>query len=340
MADQTEHISDEKVPETAAVWIREGAAVAVATVAQTWGSAPRPAGSQLAIREDGTFVGSVSGGCVEAAVIHEGLDAISSGKARLVEYGVSNTQAWDVGLACGGKISIYVKPVQDGHEVTRLAELRAIKTPCVEITNLHTDETSIIELSTGELPTELVKTVTEMIESDRSGIVEAGTQSFLINTHNPPLRLVIIGAVHIAQALTEIATTAGYNITVIDPREAFANAQRFRDIEISLDWPDEALKVLQPDARTAIVTLTHDPKIDDPALHAALNSKAFYIGSLGSNKTHNARLERLRRAGFSEEQLERIHGPVGLDIGSKSPAEIAVSILAEITSVLRLGKGR
>lgn len=151
---------------------------------------------------------------------------------------------------------------------------------------------------------------------------------------NPPLRMIIIGAVHITQNLVDIARQCGYQVSVIDPRQAFATASRFPDVELVTDWPDKALETLEPDMRTAIITLTHDPKLDDPALDVALNSNAFYIGALGSQKTQGARLKRLRERGFSEQQYSRIHGPIGLDIGAKSPAEIAVSIMAEITASL------
>jgi len=160
-----------------------------------------------------------------------------------------------------------------------------------------------------------------------------------VHVYTPPLRLILVGAVHIAQPLAPMAALAGYAVTVVDPRGAFATDARFPGVALSTDWPDEALEALAPDRRTAVVTLTHDPKLDDPALEVALRSDAFYIGALGSRKTHGRRLARLREAGFDEAMMARIHGPVGLSIGARSPAEIALSILSEITQVLRTGKG-
>ncbi|PKP78294.1 MAG: xanthine dehydrogenase [Alphaproteobacteria bacterium HGW-Alphaproteobacteria-3] len=181
----------------------------------------------------------------------------------------------------------------------------------------------------------LIKAISQVLAGDRGAVVEGPDGDWFLNPFNPPLRLMLVGAVHIAQPLALIGSLAGYDVTVIDPRTSFASAERFPDVALVTDWPDEAMAALAPDARTAIVTLTHDPKLDDPALHAALRSPAFYIGSLGSKKTHAARVARLAEAGFAQDDIARIHGPVGLSIGAKSPAEIAVSIMAEITETLR-----
>ena len=175
------------------------------------------------------------------------------------------------------------------------------------------------------------------LREDKARTVETPEGEVFINVFNPPLRLLIAGAVHIAQPLARMAALAGYDVTIIDPRRAFATAERFPGVALLTEWPDAGVAELRPDARTAIVTLTHDPKLDDAALSTALNSNSFYIGCLGSKKTHAARLERLRMAGFDEAALARIHGPVGLAIGAKSPAEIAISILAQMTSILRGG---
>jgi xanthine dehydrogenase accessory factor len=170
---------------------------------------------------------------------------------------------------------------------------------------------------------------------DRSGIAESEEGEFFVNIYNPPLKLVIVGAVHIAQALIPIARLAGYDITVIDPRGAFASAERFPDVTLLAEWPDEALPKIEIDRRTAMIALTHDPKVDDPALTAALESTCFYVGALGSKKTHAARLERLTAAGLEPDMLARIHAPIGLAIGARGPAEIAISIMAEMTRALR-----
>lgn len=217
-----------------------------------------------------------------------------------------------------------------------LQQHRQAKVPVVLATNLVSHEQVLISPETPARDEGLQAAATSAIRSDRSTVYTTsdGTDWFL-NVYNPPLRLIVVGAVHIAQPLARMGNIAGFAVTVVDPRESFASDTRFPDVTLSTEWPDQALAALDIDARTAIVTLTHDPKLDDPALEVALKSQAFYIGSLGSKKTHAARLERLTGKGFSVEEQARIHGPVGLNIGGKSPAEIAISILAEVTSVLR-----
>jgi xanthine dehydrogenase accessory factor len=188
--------------------------------------------------------------------------------------------------------------------------------------------------SDGQFTSEVQDAIRAALAADASGVIETANGAVFVEVWNPPLRLLLIGAVHIGQALAPMACLAGYRVTVIDPRSAFASASRFPGVEIVAEWPDEVLPGLKPDRRTAIVTLTHDPKIDDPALLAALRSDAFYIGALGSRKTHGKRCGRLAEAGVPADQIARIHGPVGLAIGALTPAEIAISILAQITAVL------
>ena len=193
------------------------------------------------------------------------------------------------------------------------------------------DQWLIDESSDGGASEAIAVLTRAAIVEDRSQIVDCEGATLFIHVHNPPLRMVMVGAVHIAQALSPMAASTGYRVTIIDPRGAFATEERLPGVDISNEWPDEALRRMKPDLRTAVVTLTHDPKLDDAALQVALSSEAFYIGSLGSKKTHRARLNRLERLGFDKAACDRIHGPVGLPIGAKSPAEIAVAILAEIT---------
>jgi len=183
----------------------------------------------------------------------------------------------------------------------------------------------------------LAQAAKKALIDDKPITVDGPDGAVFINVFNPALRLIIVGAVHIAQPLSVMASLAGYGVTIIDPRTAFASPDRFPGLALDHDWPDQAMTKAAPDRRTAIVLVTHDPKLDDPALHVALRSSAFYIGALGSKKTHGARHERLKAAGFSADEIARIHGPVGLDIGAKSPAEIAISILAEMTRDLRQG---
>lgn len=220
----------------------------------------------------------------------------------------------------------------------RLNEAREAGRAVVLATDLSSGETRLIDAEAGAnydfCGADIENDVLAALRNNRSAIMETPKGDIFLNVFNPPLKLVIVGAVHIAQALIPIAAALSYNITVIDPRGAFADDQRFGGLYVSPDWPDEALEKIDIDARTAVVTLTHDPKLDDAALAVALKSDAFYIGSLGSRKTHAARLERLKRLEFGEESLARIHGPVGLNIGARSAAEIAVSIMAQITQVL------
>jgi len=323
-------ISD-SIPEIALDWHRQGKGAALATVVETWGSAPRQAGSQLVISGAGEIMGSVSGGCVEGAVVTEALAALEDGIPRLLTFGVSDETAFSVGLACGGTIRILVEPVGEDAPSLPVALLDGIVTARAArraaALEVRLSDWSRRLLSPGEDPAADAR-----FRSDRSGTEEDGR---FLAIHNPPLRLIIVGAVHIAQALVSIARTCGYDPTLIDPRSAFGSAARFPGETLIEDWPDEALEALSPDARTAIVTLTHDPKLDDPAIRFALRSPAFYLGCLGSTKTHAKRVERLRGAGFTEAEIARIHAPVGLDIGAKTPAEIAVSIMAQITAALR-----
>ncbi|MDE4133627.1 XdhC family protein [Phaeobacter sp. QD34_3] len=315
----------ENAPEVALAWHGDGTGAALATVVQTWGSAPRRAGSQLVVGGDGRIEGSVSGGCVESAVVFEALEAIQDGQHRLLEFGVSDDDAFAVGLACGGTIKVLVEPVGGALPVDLLEELvaaRKARQALAYEVNLETGARRLVRDGYGD-----------RLRMDRSGLEEDGKTFVAI--HNPPLRLIVVGAVHIAQALVPMARIAGYDPVVIDPREAFAAAARFPGERLMDDWPDEAVEKLGLDARTALVLLTHDPKLDDPALEAALGADCFYIGALGSTRTHAKRVERLTAAGFTAEQIGQIHGPIGLDIGAAGPSEIAVSILAEMTAVLR-----
>ena len=189
------------------------------------------------------------------------------------------------------------------------------------------------------LPDAATEAAREALRADQSRQVEAGDGTYFVHVHNPAARMVIVGAVHITQALAGMAETAGYDVIVCDPRRAFADDARFPAVEVSTEWPDDALNRLVPDLRTAVVTLTHDPKIDDPALEVAVRAPVFYIGALGSRRTHGKRLERLREKGFSDDELGRIHAPIGLAIGARSPAEIAVSIMAQVTQVRRASPG-
>lgn len=324
--------SFDAILETALDWHRAGKGAVLATVVQTWGSAPRPVGSQLAISGTGEIAGSVSGGCVEGAVVAEAMEALEDGNSRILEYGISDNDAFAVGLACGGTIRVMVEPVGSALPELLLADLVGARAERRKVAYIVNTSTWTRRLAIPNDAT-LGEVLPDRFRGDRSGFEE---ETF-IAIHNPPLRMAVIGAVHIAQPLMQMARLAGYDAVLIDPREAFGSSARFPGEKILLEWPDEALAVYGLDARTAVVTLTHDPKLDDPAIIAALGSDVFYLGSLGSTRTHAKRSVRLVDAGFSQKDIARIHAPVGLDIGARSPAEIAIAVMAEITQVLRRG---
>jgi xanthine dehydrogenase accessory factor len=223
----------------------------------------------------------------------------------------------------------------------RLLEARAAKRPAAHLRWLRQGEEALVVAGEavvgGPLAPEILDAVRSAHRRDKGTTIEPARGPLFIQVFNPPLRLIVVGAVHIAQSLVPMASLAGYDVTVVDPRRAFASDARFPGVDVRQDWPDEALEALQPDARTAVVTLTHDPKLDDPALDVALRSDAFYIAALGSKRTHAARLERLGALGHEAATLERIYGPAGLSIGAVSPAEIALAVTAEMTQVLRQG---
>jgi xanthine dehydrogenase accessory factor len=334
------------VLEVAAQWRRAGRRVAIATVVATWGSSPRPVGSQLAVDDCGRFVGSVSGGCVESAVISQAQAIIATCQPRLIEYGINNRHAWEQGLACGGRVHIFLEPLEwKADLLDRLLVLRRAKHPVVVATDL---DSGVQALFAGEddpvavegFDTWFALLAANALKQDRSALIEEDGRRVFLHVFNPPPRLVIVGAVHIAEPLARIAALADYEVVIIDPRRAFAGRDRFAGAAVVAAWPDEALASLALDHRTAVVTLTHDPKLDDAALQTALTSPAFYIGCLGSTKTQAARLDRLRARGFGESALGRIRGPIGLPIGAKTPAEIAIAILAEITEIRRHGSKR
>jgi len=315
-------------PEQALAFHRAGKGAALATVVETWGSAPRRTGAMLAVSGEGDLVGSVSGGCVEGAVVTEALEALEDGGSRLLSFGVSDDDAFAVGLACGGTIRVLVEPVggAGGMPVDLLNALcsaRAAREKAAYVVDTASWVRHLAEPGA----------FGARFRADRSGFEEDGRT--FVAVHNPPLRLICVGAVHIAQALLPMARIAGYDPVVIDPRPAFAAEHRFPGETIHEAYPDEVLADLGLDSRTALVLLTHDPKIDDAALEPALRSECFYIGALGSTRTHAKRVTRMQEAGHSEAAIGRIHGPIGLDIGAAGPAEIAVSILAEMTQVLR-----
>jgi xanthine dehydrogenase accessory factor len=326
-------------------WRADGHPVGFATVVSTWGSAPRPVGGHMAVCATGTFVGSVSGGCVEAAVVDVARTVMSESAPRVVEYGVSDDDAWAVGLACGGRVRISVVPVgAAGLDDASLAELiraREALEPVVLASWLGTGKHALLGMD--ERPdrgtaTELSAPTREALLTDRATLLEIDGHEVFLRPHNRPARLIVVGAAHVTQSLVPMASEAGLDVVVVDPRAAFGSVERFPDVRLVRAWPDQALAELGLDHRTAVVTVTHDPKIDDPALLAALRAEPFYIGALGSRRTHASRLERLEAQGVARADLARIRAPGGLDIGARTPQEIALSIVAQVVQELRAGR--
>lgn len=330
---------DDAALAAALTWLREGRPAALATVVETWGSSPRPLGSLLAATADGAFEGSVSGGCVEGAVVTECASVLRTGAAQLLDFGVSNEHAWEVGLACGGRLNVFIERIDDADLLEKLCKRR----PLVRVIDLVSGDYAILgddeSAGTLSLSQGTLDLARQALAEGRSLRADTDGRALFVAVFDVPMRLMIVGAVHVAQVLAPIAKAAGLDVIVIDPRQTFASESRFPSTALRHDWPDEALADLAPDARTAVVTLSHDPKLDDPALMAALSSPAFYVGALGSRKTHAARRKRLSAAGFANRDVARIHGPVGLDLGGRAAPEIAVAILAEIIAT-RYGRTR
>lgn len=329
---------DSDVLATALAWRAEGKAVAMATVVATWGSSPRPVGSRMTIDASGAMIGSVTSGCVEAAVVYEAQAALKDGRPRLLTYGVTEEKAWGVGLACGGTVRVFVAPLSDTYTASCLMAAIKARRLVAQVIDVETGHDAVVDsdgVVFGWLAIADVESVVERIRSDRSELIAVGGTSLFVRVHAAPRRLLIVGAVHIAQALATLGRMTGYDVVVIDPRAAFATEDRFPGVTLACEWPDEAFTRLGLDDGTAIVSLSHDSKIDDPALEAALRSPAFYVGALGSRFNQVKRRERLTEKGLTTEQIARLHGPVGLAIGALTPAEIAVSIMAEITAVRR-----
>ena len=298
-------------------WKAQNKPAALATVVQTWGSSPRPAGAHMLVSADGAFEGSVSGGCVESAVIQESLTVIQTQTAKKLHFGVSDQSAWEVGLACGGKLDVFITPVDWQALSPILSDIAQDKPTWYSIT---LDETGKIEHTS---PLEPDTAYPVMVE-------EAGTSTLIL--YDPPAKqLFVVGGVNISQILVKLAKLMDYHVILIDPRKSFAAPERFPEADIILnDWPEEAFQQKPITTSSAVVMLTHDDKIDLPALQIALRSPAFYVGALGSNKTQSRRKEELAARGITSEQLARIHGPIGLDIHARQPNEIALAIMAEI----------
>jgi xanthine dehydrogenase accessory factor len=327
-------------------WRAEGHDVGRAVVIRTYGSSPRQAGSVLLVADDGRMVGSVSGGCIEAAAAQAVLESRERGHSRVIRYGVTNEQAWEVGLACGGTIDVLIEP-----DVPERA-VAAARDPLTNATSVL--GTTLVTDLPPETPDDLADAVPATADASNQAALEqirrdalaAGrSQTARIDDHHVfveafpvPPRLVIVGATEVARSLVGLAKALGYERVVIDARTAFATSERFPDVDQLLtDWPDEAFDRIRLGPNDAVAILSHDPKFDEPAIVEALKRGARYVGAIGSRKTQADRRRRLLEAGLSEEQLASIRGPIGLDLGGREPSETALAILAEIVSVRRGG---
>ncbi|MCE1253605.1 MAG: XdhC family protein [Anaerolineae bacterium] len=338
-------------------WRLQGKQVGLATVVKVYGSAPRAMGAKMAVSEDGEIAGSVSGGCVEGAVTEEMLVSIKNKQARLLSFGIGDDLAWGVGLACGGQIEVFVEPLILTNEVSPagsvydyLLENIQHNQPTIRVTVMEGDlagKTLLIsgEQTRGDLGSEALNQAAKLYVTEHRE--EQKTQRFFVEVNQkkfdlfmefylPSERLIIIGAVHTAIPLVHFAKQLGFYTIVLDARSAFATRERFPHAdEVQVTWPAEALEKLNINETTYIVTLSHDEKIDTPALKVAILSQARYVGALGSNKTHQKRVTVLREMGLPEEAIKRIHAPIGLNLGAVGPEEIALSIAAEMVQAHR-----
>ncbi len=327
-------------------WIQSGKRFAIARVIQTWGSSPRPVGSSLIVSDDGEISGSVSGGCVEGSVIKEASQVIANKSAKLLSFGVSDDEAWSVGLTCGGKIQVYLQyySVDSSSQAAVWGLLRRSileNRHCILVTALLDSESKISfiddkNILTGSpLPESVVANASEAYDHRRHEIVTAGETTYFIHIFPAKSRLLIIGAAHITVDLVQLAAMHDFETWVVDPRGVFASKIRFpvKPDHLLVDYPSEVLNDIVLDGYTYAVILSHDPKIDDNALHILLRSNVAYIGALGSRKTHEKRMERLTRDGFSIEEISRIESPVGIDIHAQGAKEIALSIMGSVIKV-------
>jgi xanthine dehydrogenase accessory factor len=314
-------------------WLSVGERVALATVVRAEGPSPRPLGARMAVTGSGQMMGSVSGGCVEGAVFEEAQGVLGGGPPKRLEYGVVDETGWNVGLACGGTIEVYVELLADAHR--RLLQALGENETVALATRLGGDG-HLLAWPDGRMAGDhaLAPALTSLFPGPAAELRQTSEGDLFLEVLAPPATLVIVGAVHVAVPLVTLAQALGFRVKVVDARGAFASSERFPTVdELIVAWPQDALKGKDLTSQHHVVILTHDPKFDLPALEIALRSQAAYVGLIGSQGTQAKRKNALRQAGFSEEELARIHGPVGLDLGGRGPAEIALAILAEIVAV-------
>ena len=327
------HSGMREIASTVAAWLGDGHRVVVATVVTTRRSSPRLPGSAMALREDGTIVGSVTGGCVEPDVVTRGEAILNGASAELATYGIADAEAFEIGLPCGGEVEIMIEPATAevfGPIAAALDDERPIAF-VTDLTGPHPGAARAVGADDPEDPV-----ASPLLGLGVTDVVETEDRRVFVHSLVPRPAMYVLGAIDFASALAELGSFAGYRVTVCDPREAFVTPERFPVVdELVLRWPHEFLAEAPVDARTAICVLTHDDKFDVPALKAALATPAGYIGAMGSRRTTERRRERLIADGVGEDQLARIHAPIGLSIGSKTPQEVAVAIVAEVVQVSR-----
>ncbi len=309
--------------------------IAIINVIETWGSSPRPVGSVMVVSEDQQVFGSVSGGCIESYVFGKALEVIKLNKVITLEFGVTNKKAWEVGLTCGGKIKVFIEKLTHTNldYAKKITTNLSLNKSIIVATNINNGKKHIINhnnLTLNKIINPLEKAAVNLKESELKLI---NNESWFFKIFKSEIKLIIIGAVHIAEPLVKFASILGYKIFLIDPRKNLKDVSIYKNIKILKDWPDEALKKIVIDNYSAVVTLTHDTKLDDPALEYSLKSRAFYIGCLGSKKTHASRIARLNKKGIKNKQLLKLNGPVGISIGAKTPEEIASSIISQIIKI-------
>ncbi len=324
-------------------WLAEERAVALATVAKTWGSAPRREGSKMGVNADMAMIGSVSGGCVEGAVVEEALAGLRDGTPRLLKFGVADDMAWEVGLTCGGSIEVFVEPL-DSLWWDALAQLAQNDNFGVTVTIMDgaqigekvlLDGAGEVLFRTAGLDDGLLAAMkAAAANANKTGMMAMGETRVMIDQQIERPHLILVGGVHVAIPLQAMARQAGFRVSIIDPRAAFASEERFPEVaNISHSYPDKALSALGLDRSAYLAVLTHDPKIDDKALITALPANIPYVGVLSSGRTHRQRVARLKEAGLSDDLIAQIRTPIGIEIGARTPEEIAVCILAEIIAV-------
>ncbi len=316
-------------------WLDSENEFALATVIKTWRSAPRSEGAAMMVSANGTMIGSVSGGCVESTVIKEAQQLLKSGGSKRLSFGVSDEDAWSVGLSCGGQIDVWLEVVSDNEVWRQFIERIQSNEGCVLISGLEEKEVKALYWTDGWLGDQVDENMLNTCQIAYSQHKTQISEGYFLNVFPAKSRLVIIGAAHVSLDLIRLAHVHHFETIVVDPRGIFTNDDRFniKPDQMFKEWPAEVLPTLKLDSDTYVVVLTHDPKIDDQALQIVLGSDVAYVGALGSRKTHAKRTVRLKEAGLSEKQIDRIHGPVGVSINARQPAEIALSIMAQIIEV-------